>query len=236
MGVYDSVMDLIFPRRCAVCDEVIPYGGGYVCGSHTDLPYVKAPVCMKCGKEIDSEEREFCLDCEKHFRNFERGFPVFNYLEPFKASVLAIKYHGKREYCDFYGRIMAEKVRPYIKRYGIDAVTCVPVHRKKRRQRGYNQALELAKVLAKELELPLCPDMLVRNRYTAPQKELNNLERANNIKMSMSVGRIYSQYRNILIVDDIYTTGATIDVCASLLKSAGARNIYYSSVCVGKGR
>lgn len=115
-------------------------------------------------------------------------------------------------------------------------MTCVPVHKKKRRQRGYNQALELAKVLAKELELPLCPDMLVRNRYTAPQKELNNLERANNIKMSMSVGRIYTQYKNILIVDDIYTTGVTIDVCASLLKSAGARNIYYSSVCVGKGR
>lgn len=113
MRIFDIITDLIFPRRCAICDEVIPYGGGSVCSSHTDLPYVKPPVCMRCGKEIDSEEREFCLDCERHFRNFEKGFPVFNYLEPVKTSVLAIKYHEKIEYCDFYGKQMADKVRPY---------------------------------------------------------------------------------------------------------------------------
>lgn len=236
MKINEIITDLIFPRRCAICDEVIPYGGGYVCSGHTNLPYVKPPFCMRCGKEIDSEEKEFCLDCEKHVRNFDRGFPVFNYLEPVKTSVLAIKYHEKIEYGDFYGREMAAKVRPYINRYGIDAVTCVPLHRKKLRHRGYNQALVLAKVVAKELGLPLCSDMLVRNRYTTPQKTLDNVERANNIKQSMAIGKVYPQYKNVLIVDDIYTTGITIDVCASLLKKAGACHIYYSSVCVGKGR
>ena len=236
MRIFDIITDLIFPRRCAICDEVIPYGGGSVCSSHTDLPYVKPPVCMRCGKEIDSEEREFCLDCERHFRNFEKVFPVFNYLEPVKTSVLAIKYHEKIEYCDFYGKQMADKVRPYAAQYGIDAVTCVPLHRKKLRKRGYNQAQELARVVAGELGLPLCSDMLVRDRYTAPQKSLDNLERANNIKESMTIGKVYPQYKNILIVDDIYTTGVTIDVCASLLKEAGACNVYYSSVCIGKGR
>ena len=118
---------------------------------------------------------------------------------------------------------MAEKVRPYVRRYGIDAVTCVPLHRRKQRQRGYNQAAVLAKVVADELGLPFCEDMLVRRKYTTPQKKLDNLERANNIKTS------------ILLVDDIYTTGVTIDVCAGLLKKAGARHVYYSSVCVGKG-
>ena len=188
---------------------------------------------MVCGKEVDSEERELCLDCEKHSRNFERGFPVFNYVEPVKASVLAIKYHNKKEYCDFYGAQMAEKVRPYVRRYGIDAVTCVPLHRRKQRQRGYNQAAVLAKVVADELGLPFCEDMLVRRKYTTPQKKLDNLERANNIKTSMDIGRVYPEYRNILLVDDIYTTGVTIDVCAGLLKKA--RHVYYSSVCVGKG-
>ena len=103
-------------------------GEGLICRGHNSLPYVKIPSCMVCGKEVDSEERELCLDCEKHSRNFERGFPVFNYVEPVKASVLAIKYHNKKEYCDFYGAQMAEKVRPYVRRYGIDAVTCVPLH------------------------------------------------------------------------------------------------------------
>ena len=139
--------DLLYPRRCAICDEVLPMGEGLICRGHNSLPYVKTPSCMVCGKEVDSEERELCLDCEKHSRNFERGFPVFNYVEPVKASVLAIKYHNKKEYCDFYGAQMAEKVRPYVRRYGIDAVTCVPLHRRKQRQRGYNQAAVLAKVV-----------------------------------------------------------------------------------------
>ena len=130
---------------------------------------------------------------------------------------------------------MAEKVRPYVRRYGIDAVTCVPLHRRKQRQRGYNQAAVLAKVVADELGLPFCEDMLVRRKYTTPQKKLDNLERANNIKTSMDIGRVYPGYRNILLVDDIYTTGVTIDVCAGLLKKAGARHVYYSSVCVGNG-
>ena len=147
--------DLLYPRRCAICDEVLPMGEGLICRGHNSLPYVKTPSCMVCGKEVDSEERELCLDCEKHSRNFERGFPVFNYVEPVKASVLAIKYHNKKEYCDFYGAQMAEKVRPYVRRYGIDAVTCVPLHRRKQRQRGYNQAAVLAKVVADELGL--CP-------------------------------------------------------------------------------
>ena len=76
--------------------------------------------------------------------------------------------------------------------------------------------------------------MLVRRKYTTPQKKLDNLERANNIKTSMDIGRLYPEYRNILLVDDIYTTGVTIDVRRPSEK-AGARHVYYSSVCVGKG-
>ena len=236
MGIYNMFTDLFYPRRCAVCDEVIPFGGSLVCDKHTDLPYVESPVCMLCGKEIDSQERELCLDCEKHFRNFDRGFPVFNYVEPVQARVLAIKYHNKLEYCDFYGKVMADKVRPYVKRYGIDVVTCVPVHKRKLRQRGYNQAEILARVVASELGLPLRTDMLQRKVYTTPQKKLNNLERANNIKESMMVGKIYQEYMNVLIVDDIYTTGVTIDVCAGILKKSGAQHVYYSTICIGKGR
>lgn len=236
MDIYNMFTDLFYPRRCAVCDEVLPFGGSLVCDIHTDLPYVESPVCMLCGKEIDSQERELCLDCEKHFRNFDRGFPVFNYVEPVQARVLAIKYHNKLEYCDFYGKAMADKVRPYVKRYGIDVVTCVPVHKRKLRQRGYNQAEVLARVVASELGLPLRTDMLQRKVYTTPQKKLNNLERANNIKESMMTGKVYREYRNVLIVDDIYTTGVTIDVCAGILKKSGAQHVYYSTICIGKGR
>lgn len=228
--------DLLYPRRCVLCDEVLPYGSGALCGRHGDLPYVGQPCCLRCGKEIESEEREYCRDCEKHDRAFDRGFPVFNYVEPVKSGVLAIKYHNRQEYCDFYGDEIAKRVRPFVNRYGIDGVAYVPVHRKKLRARGFNQAYVLAKRAASALGLSLMRDALVRKNYTAPQKELDNVQRANNIKESMAVGRVYPECRNILLVDDIFTTGATVDVCAGLLKEAGAQHVYYSTVCVGKGR
>lgn len=234
--IKDICMDLLYPRRCALCDAVVPFGGGLICGKHKALPYVTGPLCMKCGKEVDTEEQELCYDCERHVRNFDRGFPVFNYEEPVKASVLAIKYHNKREYCDFYGREMVEKVRPYVGRYRMDGIAYVPVHRRKLKFRGYNQAQILADKVSKLLGLPVLDDILIRKEYTSPQKTLDNIQRANNIKESMTIGRLYPGHNNILLIDDIYTTGVTIDVCAGLLRKAGAQHVYYSTVCVGKGR
>ena len=95
-----AMIDLVFPRRCPICDEVMPYGAKGICGKHELLPYVTEPTCMKCGKSLDDEELEYCADCRTHTRSFERAYPVFRYVEPVASSVLAIKYHNKREYVE----------------------------------------------------------------------------------------------------------------------------------------
>ena len=72
-----AMIDLVFPRRCPICDEVMPYGAKGICGKHELLPYVTEPTCMKCGKSLDDEELEYCADCRTHIRSFERaGLPV----------------------------------------------------------------------------------------------------------------------------------------------------------------
>lgn len=232
----EGITDLVYPRRCAVCDEVLGFGAGLVCGRHRNLPYVKEPCCMRCGKEIESEDMEYCADCERHSRSFDRVFPVFNYEEPVKSAVLAIKYHNKREYCEYYGECIANKLRPYVDRYALDGVAYVPVHKRKRRIRGYNQAELLSKVVSDRLGLPLLDGALIRTSFTTPQKELSNVQRANNLKQSMAVGTRYPDCRSIVLVDDIFTTGATADVCAGLLKEAGAQHVYCATVCIGGGR
>lgn len=233
----ELLTDMLYPRRCAVCDRIVPFGGELICREHTGkLPYVTEPACLRCGKEVESESLEYCMDCERHSRSFDRGFPVFNYEEPVKSSVLAIKYHGKQEYCDFYGRELGKKLAPYVFRYDIDGIAYVPVHRRKLKERGYNQAYLLAKSASKELKLPVLTDMLVRKEYTSPQKLLDNLERANNIKMSMDIGKLYEGHKNILLIDDIYTTGVTVNVCSDILRKAGAEHVYVATVCIGKGR
>lgn len=231
----ENFLDLLYPRRCAICDGVLPYGQRELCGKHKALPYVAEPVCFKCGKEIENPLDEYCFDCQEHERHFERGFPVFNYEEPVKSAVLAIKYNNKQEYCEYYGKQMAMAVRPHLERTGIDGVTYVPIHKKKLKKRGYNQAYLLAKVVARELELPLLEDVIVREKETSPQKQLDNLERANNIKSSIVKGWEACTCKNILLVDDIYTTGATVDACAYTLKNMGVEKVYFSTVCIGRG-
>lgn len=106
-----TLMDLVFPRRCPICDAVMAYGEQGICNRHKTLPYVTGPVCMKCGKELSEAEQEYCEDCRRHTRSFERAYPVFRYEEPVVSSVLAIKYHNKREYVDYYGNLLAERLR-----------------------------------------------------------------------------------------------------------------------------
>ena len=83
-----TLMDLVFPRRCPICDAVMAYGEQGICNRHKTLPYVTGPVCMKCGKELSEAEQEYCEDCRRHTRSFERAYPVFRYEEPVASSVL----------------------------------------------------------------------------------------------------------------------------------------------------
>ena len=87
-----TLMDLVFPRRCPICDVVMAYGEQGICNRHKTLPYVTGPVCMKCGKELSEAEQEYCEDCRRHTRSFERAYPVFRYEEPVASSVLAIRF------------------------------------------------------------------------------------------------------------------------------------------------
>lgn len=229
-------IDLLYPRRCPMCGDIVAFGQGYLCDKHKSLPYVEAPCCLRCGKEIADDTKEYCDDCTRHKRDFVRGYPVFNYIEPVKSSILAVKYKNKREYCDFYGMEMARKIKPALARMGLDAIVPVPIHKHKKRQRGYNQAELLADVVGKCLGIQVISDMLVRTIDTKPLKELDNVQRANNMKFAIKKGRVHDACRNVLLVDDIYTTGATAQICTELLQEMGVEHVYVTVACIGKGR
>ncbi len=237
--IKETLLDLIFPRRCPICDRVLgnvdEWNGSreLICAGHDELPFVGKVRCMKCGKEIESDTREYCDDCEKYPKTFKRCYPLFNYVEPVRSSILAVKYKNRREYCDYYGGAMAERLCETVKRDGIDVLVPVPVHRHKLKTRGYNQAQVLAEITGRHLGIPVCTDMLVRLEDTRPQKELDNLQRANNMQNAFGAGKVHSEYRRIMIIDDIYTTGATMDTCAGILMEMGAEAVYGAVVCIG---
>ena len=230
------ILDLLYPKRCPLCGEIRPYLGTHACeGCLGKLKKVEPPYCMKCGKTLEDKEEEYCRDCEAIPKNYTRGFPVFFYKEPLKSALYDFKYKNQRDYAAFFAECMYRYYGSRIKEIGIDGIVPVPVHPRKKRSRGYNQAEILAKEFGKKMKLPVYTDYLIREVDTDPQKELNDKARMKNLKNAFKIGRNKIELKKVLLVDDIYTSGATIEACTRILLSANAEQVFYTSVAIGKG-
>lgn len=232
-------IDFVYPRRCPVCGDILRRAKewGYVCPEcRRLLSYVEPPVCLKCGKHIDNEEQEYCDDCRSVPKHFIRGYPVFVYDGAPRDSVIAFKYKNKREFADFYAEEIVRKYGDALKALDAEGIVPVPIHRSRFRRRGYNQAELLARGISKRLKLPCYSRELYRVEKTHVQKTLNDKERQKNLKNAFKRKRNGVKLNRIILVDDIYTTGATIEACTKVLLNTGVEQVYYVSICIGQGR
>lgn len=235
------ILDMIYPVRCPICDEIVLPKSEKACLKCKEkLVYIEEPKCKKCGKPIELEEIEFCSDCQRKVYHFEKGYALWVYDEVMRHSIAKFKYHSKKEYAKFYTHELLIQYKDKLVKLEPDVIVPVPIHKSKLLQRGYNQAEILARGIGKELEIPVLAQMLIRNKKTLPQKNLSDKERMQNLLDAFSfnekaVGTEKGSIKKVLLVDDIYTTGATLDACASLLKSHGILEVYYIVLCIGKG-
>lgn len=237
----DALLGLLFPRRCPVCEKILVPGRGLICPEcEKKLSLVRPPRCLKCGKEIGAETGEYCMDCLRHPRTFERGAALFNYNEAASRSMARIKYGGRREYLDFYAKAMAQHLGPALRGMKAQALVPVPVHPSRLRERGFNQAAELAWRLGELLGISVDDELLVRTKKTARQKDLGPAQRLANLQQAFSVPERRRKAgaipKTVILVDDIYTTGSTAEACARVLKAAGVRSVYFAAVCIGGER
>lgn len=235
MNFLEEAISFVFPRRCPVCDEIIQ-ADTYICREcRGKLQYVQEPVCKKCGKPLEDERREYCGDCtgKRHF--FIQGKAVFEYREGMKVSMYRFKYSNKREYADFYAGEAARIYGDWIRRHRIEAIVPIPMYLWKKRRRGYNQAEVFAVRLGKKLRIPVEQGLVKRIRNTTPQKELNDIQRKENLKKAFKIVPNIVKYKKILLVDDIYTTGSTMDAVTQVLLEAGVKEVYFICICIGNG-
>ena len=148
--------------------------------------------------------------------------------------ILKIKYNNKREYLEGFAKLMAVRYRELIDKSNIDCIIPVPLHKSRQRERGFNQSDILAKYLSVYLDIPTYPEYLKRIKKTKDKKGLNKDERRHNLDNAFVAKDIPVYIKNVLIVDDVYTTGTTIEKCAIALKKAGVKNIYFLTVCTGE--
>jgi len=229
-----EITQLLFPLRCPVCDGIVPQRGEKICLECLGrLRLVTPPWCMRCGRKI-SGEGEYCADCRRRAHEFERGRALYEYGSA-AGSIYRFKYGGRREYADFYGEQTAQYLGDFVRSVRPDVLIPIPLHKKRMAVRGYNQAQLLAQAAGARLGVPVCTDFLVREKNTAPLKYENPKERQNNLKKAFNILQNDVKLKRVMLVDDIYTTGSTMDEAARTLKAAGVEQIYFIALACGAG-
>ena len=180
------------------------------------------------------EAVEYCEDCARTRHIYSRGISLFEY-RSVSDSIYRFKYRGRREYAAWYGLVMAQRLGRKLLELRPDALVPVPIHSSKMRSRGYNQSALIARELSKRIDIPVREDAVMRIKRTTPLKDLTPSERNIILRGAFKLGVNDVKLKTIVIIDDIYTTGATVDAVADVFLRNGARDVYFATLATGKG-
>ena len=216
-AVYRTVLDYLLPERCRLCAG--PSEQGFCAGCRADFTLVAAP-CPRCA--LAQPVRR----CPRENSDWQIASVIapLCYEFPLSTQIHALKFSSARSLGRALGLMLAEHLRGRPETEAVDALVAVPLHRHRLLERGYNQALEIARPVAAELKLPLLIAGVTRTLPTRPQSELDLHERRASVTGAFSVSRELHG-RRVAIVDDVITTGATVNSLASALRLAGAAEV-----------
>ncbi len=224
----EFILNLIYPKhiKCIFCDEELDerakFDTCYKCAGN--LPYITRP-CLRCGKQINEGNDLVCYDCKKVNYSFISAHSVFEYKDEIISAVHKFKYSSQKFLYEPFAEYMCEKFATL--NLSPDIITAVPLHINRERERGYNQAKLLATFISKKFNMKYL-DLCEKIKDNTSQTELDYKMRQENVKdvyKLLKNERKFIKGKSILLIDDIFTTGATTNEISKLLKSAGAKEI-----------
>ena len=232
-----TFLDMLYPRTCAGCGKLAAPEPGHFCWDcQSKILYVQSPYCSICGDPVEGRvDGSFvCYACSESAPFFDRARSAVRYRGVMQNILQEFKYREGLWMRPDLVRILEACVATHYDMGEIDAVTFVPLYPAKHRQRGYNQAEVLAGLLAKSIRKPLLKYCLVRLKPTQTQTHLTARDRVTNVKGAFKA-RWLSRLkgRRILLVDDVMTTGATVNECSRVLKAGGAAHVVVVTVARG---
>ena len=225
----DRAADIVFPPRCPLCERLLIGREKYVCADCAKkLPLIRQPLCLRCGRPLGDDRVEYCFHCERTGWYFDEGRCTFIYTGALKEALLRMKFKNHRDYIPFFAASMAGAHRDFIEKSGPDMIIPVPLHKRKEKERGFDQCALIGERISQITGIPIRRDILVRSRYTSAQKGLLPTQRMKNLAGAFSVreGTLPSG-AGVLLVDDLVTTGTTVNECARALKEGGAGRVRF---------
>lgn len=227
MNPLRAVLDFIYPPRCAICGEFVNPNVGVCVKCASDFRLVEHPMCTICGIPFHGGSDHICGDCHKKRPSFDKARAWGVHSGALRHAVIALKFGRKTKLAHLLARLMTATLLKEFDIADIDSIIPVPLHKKRLRWRGFNQSLLLAREISSATGIDVDFLSLKRTRLTKPQTRLPLKQRSENVKGAFQVVRAnFVKDRRILLVDDVFTSGATIAECALTLKSHGAIAVY----------
>ena len=202
-----NLLELVYPNVCGFCNKIC-----------------KNELCNKCKMKIIQHQIDIVIKPENKY--FKELISILKYEGIIRDKILQYKFEDTAYIYKTFAKIVLKnkKVCGLLKKY--DIIIPVPIHKKRKLQRGYNQTQLIAKEISKNIDIKLCNNVLVKNKNTIAQSKLNKNKRKQNIKGAFKALNVQNiQGKSVLLFDDIYTTGSTANECSKILKEAGAKTV-----------
>ncbi|MCX6134044.1 MAG: ComF family protein [Ignavibacteriales bacterium] len=221
----DSILDFVYPPLCISCGRLLESG--------------REHVCPDCWSAIKPATRELSLFRETRNKLISSGevddlvsLFIFEKEGPFQKIAHALKYSGVQELGLELGGLLGVRIRD--EEICADILVPVPLHKRKTRERGFNQALLIGRGVSEVLGIPVRSDLVLRKRWTETQTTLSKEERKENVENAFQCGRADLKGKLVIVIDDVITTGATIESVAKALKASGAMRVIAASAALAQ--
>lgn len=230
-GVYLRALRFVLPVNCAVCERPLDTDPvPFFCRDcwHRIVPF-RRPSCARCDQPFVSESAitftpdHLCQSCQERPPEYERAWTAFPYIPPLRDAICLFKYRGKIALARPLANLMISALPENL---DADLILPVPLHSTRLRTREFNQSLLLADHIARHLARPVSANNLVRSIATDPQTTLSRQDRKRNLRKAFAVRKPHEIIdQRVLMIDDVFTTGTTVNECAKRLKKAGAATV-----------
>ena len=232
-------LDLLYPPRCVICDELYcknNFGDNiYICSSCKEKVRFTASaphLCKKCSRPID-EERILCNACQISQHYYDVSFSCALYENEMRTSLLSYKFGTGRYKYRIFSQILYNHMMHTTPFPCADVICSVPSGKKRKKKRGFDHVLPFAKYISRKTKLPYDSKALYKIKETKPQSKLSFKERQLSVKGAYKVIKPeFVKGKSVLLIDDIYTTGATVSEISRILKRAGARYVAVLTLCI----
>lgn len=235
-----SLRDLIYPKTCVLCEKKLQNQSQDLC----QLCYNKTKVMESMRCEICSkphiDQGALCQDCQNHARSHMTGYGHFIYEDQVKEAIYKMKFKRQTWIAKQFAHILAQAYvdKGMKKNQAVDGLVPVPMYFMKRGTRGYNPPQWMAKEMGRQWDLPVYDQVLLQVKPSKSQKSLGKAGRERNLNQAYAMHKKNKnkvKNKTLLLVDDVYTTGATVNACGKTLLEAGAKGVYFITIAIGKG-